>query len=52
MKIQRHKKVRFEAIALLLILGIATVSKAEEDPLAKFAEPEEPSSPPYIFIIQ
>lgn len=45
MKIQRFNYVQFSAIALMLILGIATVAQAEVDPLAKYAEPEEPGLP-------
>jgi isochorismate hydrolase len=46
MKLQRFKNVQFSAIALMLILGIATVVQAEVDPMAKYAEPEEPGLPP------
>ena len=35
----------------MLILGIATVSKADEDPLAKYAEPEEPALPPSNMVL-
>ena len=51
MKIQRHRNVRFEAIALMLILGIAAVAQADEDPLAKYAEPEEPGLPPSNMVL-
>ena len=51
MKIQRQRKVRFEAIAMMLILGIATVVQADEDPLAKYAEPEEPGLPPSNMVL-
>ena len=45
MKAQRFRNVQFSAIALTLILGTATVVQAEVDPLAKYAEPEEPGLP-------
>ena len=51
MKTQRHRNVRIEAIALVLILGIATVAQADEDPLAKYAEPEEPGLPPSNMVL-
>jgi len=51
MKTQRHRNVRFEAIALMLILGIAAVAQADEDPLAKYAEPAEPGLPPSNMVL-
>jgi len=51
MKKQKHRNVRIEAIALMVILGVATVAQADEDPLAKYAEPEEPGLPPSNMVL-
>ena len=51
MKKQKHRNVRIEAIALTVILGVATVAQADEDPLAKYAEPEEPGLPPSNMVL-
>ena len=36
---------------LMLILGIATVAQTDEDPMAKYAEPEEPGLPPSNMVL-
>jgi isochorismate hydrolase len=43
--------VHFEAIALMLILSLAIAAQADEDPLAKYAEPEEPELPPSNMVL-
>ncbi|MEJ2127874.1 MAG: cysteine hydrolase [Woeseiaceae bacterium] len=45
MKTIKFRHIRFEAIALLIGLAFAVTASAQEQPLAKYADPEEPALP-------